>query len=71
MIYSSDVIRTMRSVMMELSLSTGGEYTAFLLVHVKATSQRIFEDPDTYERLKTSLVPREFWKMTILWNQDL
>ena len=69
--YTTDAVRTMRSIIMELSLQSGGEYEVFLLVQVKDTSLPIFQNHDEYERTRRSLVPKEFLNMTILWSEAL
>ena len=69
--YTTDMLRTMRSIIVELSLQSGGEYEAFLLVHVKDNGLPIFDDPNVYEQVKQERVPKEFWNMTVLWNEGL
>ena len=69
--YTSDIIRTMRSVITELALHSGGEYEVFLLVQVKDKNIPIFDDPERYERIKLESVPKEFRNMAILWNEGL
>ena len=71
LVYTSDTLRVMRSVIMELALGSGGEYEAFLLVQVKDETLPIFEDPAVYEQVIKDSVPKEFWNMTILWNTAL
>ena len=69
--YNPDLLRTIRSVITELSLSSGGEYEAFLLVQIKDTSLPIFENDEMYENVKKQRVPKEFWNITILWSEAL
>ena len=69
--YTPDALRTMRSILTELVLGSGGEYEVFLLVQVKKSSIPIFDDSDLYERVKMRLVPKEFWNITVLWNEGL
>ena len=69
--YTTDAIRTMRSVIMELALQSGGEYEAFLLVQVKDTKKPIFEDSKVYEKVVHDSVPKEFRNMTVLWHEGL
>ena len=69
--YTSDTLRVMRSVITELSLGSGGEYQAFLLVQVKDTTIPIFDDQDAYEKILLESVPMEFRNMTVLWNTAL
>ena len=69
--YTSDMLRVMRSVITELVLGSGGEYEAYLLLQVKDDSKPIFTDPTVYERVVHESVPKEFWNITILWNEAL
>ena len=71
LIYTIDMLRVMRSVIMELVLGSGGEYEAFLLVQVKDETVPIFDDPAIYEQVIEDYVPKEFWNITILWNTAL
>ncbi|MCJ1244154.1 hypothetical protein MMC30_001352 [Trapelia coarctata] len=65
--YTSDMLRTMRSVISELALGPDGEYEAFLLVQIKDETTNIFEDPAAYNETLRKVVPKEFWNMTVLW----
>ena len=69
--YTTDSIRTMRSVITELALQSGGEYEAFLLVQVKDTKKPIFDDPKEYENVVHDSVPKEFRNITVLWHEGL
>ena len=69
--FTSDALRNIRSIIMELSLQSGGEYQAFLLVQVKDKATHIFDEPKEYERVKSELVPEEFRNMTVLWSELL
>ncbi|MCJ1398202.1 hypothetical protein MMC11_001399 [Xylographa trunciseda] len=69
--YTSDMLRVMRSVITELSLGSGGEYEAFLLVQVKDVTLPIFDNQTIYDQVVQESVPREFWNMTVLWNTAL
>ena len=69
--FSKDMIRTVRSVIMETSLGSGAEFEAFLLLQVKDTSIPIFEDEAVYRKVVEETVPKEFWSITVLWNEAL
>ena len=69
--YTSDALRMMRAIIMEMSLQSGGEYQAFLLVQVKDKELAIFDDTAVYEKVVHDTVPQEFWNMTVLWNEGL
>ncbi|KAJ5706600.1 hypothetical protein N7488_006401 [Penicillium malachiteum] len=57
-----------RSLTMELSLHSGGEYEVFILCHVKDMTISLDSDPEAIQRLKSQFVPVEFAEMTILFN---
>ncbi|KAL1852072.1 hypothetical protein VTK73DRAFT_9287 [Phialemonium thermophilum] len=67
--YNDNDKQVIRALITELSLRTGGEYEVFLLVHVKQPYD-IFGDEETYRYVVETEVPREFWNITILWNDD-
>jgi hypothetical protein len=69
--YTPNVLRQLRSMIVELSLQSGGEYAVFLLVHVKDATIPIYSDPALYETIKQKNVPREFWDISILWNENM
>ncbi|EGE83151.2 hypothetical protein BDDG_06095 [Blastomyces dermatitidis ATCC 18188] len=65
--YSDNDMQTIRSLISELSLQSGGEYTVILLLHVKDEEIEI-EKADIYQQVVRENVPKEFWDMTVLWN---
>jgi hypothetical protein len=71
MLYTQDMLRMMRSVIMELVLGSGGEYEAYLLVQIKNDPSPIFENDTAYEEAIQKNVPREFWNITVLWSTDI
>ncbi|CAF3445864.1 unnamed protein product [Fusarium graminearum] len=69
--YTENDKQTIRALVSELSLRTGGQYEVFLLVQVKDNNLRIFESEDVYQTVLSQSVPPEFRSMTILWNDDI
>ena len=69
--YTSNDIINLRSIISELSINSGGEYTVHLLVHVKDTSIPIWADKQAYNNHLQKSVPREFWGIATLWNEPL
>ncbi|OJD18195.1 hypothetical protein AJ78_01753 [Emergomyces pasteurianus Ep9510] len=65
--YSDNDMQTIRSLISELSLQSGSEYTVILFLHVKDEEIDI-EDEDVYQQVVEQNVPREFWDMTVLWS---
>lgn len=70
-VYTENDKVTIRAMVSELSLKTGGEYEVFLLVHVKDHSLRIFEDDEVYQSVLQDNIPPEFHGMTVLWNDEV
>ncbi|KOS39974.1 hypothetical protein ACN38_g9172 [Penicillium nordicum] len=67
--YTPEDIMYMRSVISELSLMSGGEYTIHFLVHVKDTNLQIWSDDETYQRVLEDALPEEFRGMGTLWSE--
>ncbi|KAK2804707.1 hypothetical protein FQN50_006547 [Emmonsiellopsis sp. PD_5] len=65
--YSENDIYVIRSLITELSLQSGGEYSVVLLLHVKDESIPIDRE-DVYRETVEKNVPKEFWDITVLWN---
>jgi hypothetical protein len=56
---------------MELSLHSGGEYSVFVLCHVRDKSISLDrENVDAIRRLKAQFVPPEFVDMTIMFDDE-
>ncbi|KKK20224.1 hypothetical protein ARAM_004876 [Aspergillus rambellii] len=67
--YTSEDILYLRSLISELSLLSGGEYTIHFLVHVKDENLQIWADDKTYDRVLRDALPEEFRGMGILWSE--
>lgn len=67
--YTPEDIMYMRSVISELSLMSGGEYTVHFLVHVKDTNLQIWSDDETYQRVLDDALPEEFRGLGTLWSE--
>lgn len=60
----------LRSLIMELSLHSGGEYEIYLLIHVKDGEVPIYSNADTINRLRNH-IPKEFRNMALFFNKKL
>ncbi|PMD44949.1 hypothetical protein L207DRAFT_420311, partial [Hyaloscypha variabilis F] len=60
--------QNIRALISELSLRSGGEYQIYLSVQVKDATLPIWTDPHVYNEVIQKSVPKEFWNMTVLWN---
>jgi hypothetical protein len=69
--YSSNDILTIRAMVNELNLRTGGEYQVFLFVNIKDYDAPIFTDPHAYRRMMIKNVPRELRDIAVLWNEKV
>lgn len=67
--YTNAQILSLRAMINELSLKSGGQYDVHLLVHVKNISIPIWASPEVYQETLRANVPREFWNMTTLWSE--
>lgn len=69
--YDDHQLLTMRAMISELSLKTGGEYDVHLLVQVRDDSIPIWTDKEIYQQTLEDNVPEEFWSITTLWSENL
>jgi hypothetical protein len=68
--YSENDLETIRSLITELSLLSGGEYQVFLFVNIK--NKRIdLDDSEIRQMLLDKHVPQEFHGISILWNEKV
>ncbi len=67
--YSQEDIIYLRSMIAELSLLSGGEYTIHFLVHVKDDNVPIWADKQIYDRVLENSLPEEFRGMGVLWSE--
>ena len=67
--YSVEDITYLRSLIAELSLLSGGEYTVHFLVHVKDDNVPIWAEKQIYDRVLENALPEEFRGMGILWSE--
>ena len=68
--YDEHQIYTMRAMINELALKSGGEYDVHLLVHVKNDSVPIWTEERSYTETLQRNVPKEFWNITTLWSEQ-
>lgn len=69
--YTAHEILTLRSMINELSLKSGGEYDVHLLLHVKDDTVPIWTSKEVYQRTIEENIPPEFWGITTLWSVQL
>lgn len=67
--YTAEDIIYLRSMIVELSLLSGGEYTVHFLVHVRDDNVPIWADRKIYDRVLKNSLPEEFQGMGILWSE--
>lgn len=69
--YTPNDIASLRSLISELSIMSGGEYAVHLLVHVKDPRASIWADKSLYRKTLQDSVPEEFWGIAELWNEAM
>jgi hypothetical protein len=69
--YEPNDLLAMRSMIAELSLHSGAEYTVYLYVHVKDASLPIFTNVTLYDEILRANVPEEFCDIAILWSESV
>ncbi|KAF2753030.1 hypothetical protein EJ05DRAFT_445707 [Pseudovirgaria hyperparasitica] len=67
--YSPWQIMSLRAMISELSIKSGGEYDVHLLVHVKDNNIPIWASDEVYETTLRANVPEEFWGIASLWSE--
>lgn len=70
--YKEIDILNIRSLVTEVALGSGGEYTVVLLVNILDKNKRIHESKENYDAaFKAANIPREFHGITVLWDENL
>ncbi|TKA76543.1 hypothetical protein B0A55_05667 [Friedmanniomyces simplex] len=67
--YKDYQLLSLRAMINELSLKSGGEYDVHFLVHVKNNSIPIWASPRIYQETLEKYDPREFWNISTLWSE--
>ncbi|KAL8956011.1 MAG: hypothetical protein Q9183_006450, partial [Haloplaca sp. 2 TL-2023] len=67
--YKTEDILYLRSLITELSLLSGGEFTVHFLVHVRDDNAPIWADQKIYDRTLENALPAEFRGMGTLWSE--
>lgn len=68
--YTDYQILTIRAMIAELSLRSGGEYDVHFLLHVKDDSLPIWSSEEVYQKTIQDNLPKEFWGMATLWSEQ-
>ncbi|OTA03650.1 hypothetical protein A9Z42_0041330 [Trichoderma parareesei] len=69
-VYTKNDKETIRAMISELSLNSGGEMEVFLLVQVKDNKLNPFDDREVYQDILQKHIPPEFHGITVLWNDQ-
>ena len=69
--WTIDTMQYIRSMIMELSLHSGGEYEVVIMVEVQDDSANIFDNHASYQQTLKKAVPTELRNITILFNRQL
>jgi hypothetical protein len=68
--YSDYQILTLRAMINELAIKSGGEYDVHFLLHVKDDSIPIWGSEEIYQKTIQDNLPKEFWGMATLWSEQ-
>jgi hypothetical protein len=68
--YTDYQILTIRAMINELALKSGGEYDVHFLLHVKDDSIPIWSSEEVYQKTIEENLPKEFWGMVTLWSEQ-
>ncbi|GAB7363172.1 hypothetical protein MBLNU230_g3456t1 [Neophaeotheca triangularis] len=68
--YTGQQMLSLRAMINELALKSGGEYDVHFLVHVKDNSLPIWASQELYDKTLQEHVPREFWNISTLWSEQ-
>lgn len=68
--YGEHQMASLRAMINELALKSGGEYDVHFLCHVKNNSIPIWASEEVYEQTLQENVPKEFWNITTLWSEQ-
>jgi hypothetical protein len=68
--YSDYQLLTIRAMINELALKSGGEYDIHFLLHVKDDSIPIWSSDEVYQQTIRDNLPKEFWGMATLWSEQ-
>lgn len=69
--YKPEDMFNLRSLIVETSLRTGGEYTVVLLVNIRGKESNIFESEESYAKaFEDANIPKEFQSIALLWDES-
>ena len=66
--WTADAVINLRAMISEASLSSGGKYQVFILLHIKDDRLPIFVAEDEPTNVIRANVPPEFHSITVVWN---
>ncbi|EGY21810.1 hypothetical protein VD0002_g1457 [Verticillium dahliae] len=70
--YKKRDMQHIRSLIVEASLRTGGEYVVVLLVHIRSEEFNPWNSPEEYARaFEHAKIPKELQSIAVLWNEPL
>ncbi|WPH03906.1 Hypothetical protein R9X50_00678900 [Acrodontium crateriforme] len=69
--YTENDLQSIRAIITETSLLTGGEYQIFLLAHVNTSHPDIMNNQTAYQETLHHSVPHELRSITVLWNSTM
>ena len=67
--YNQEHIIYLRSLIAELAIGSGAEFSIHFLIHVKDANAQIWADEEMYQRVLNESLPAEFRGMGTLWSE--
>lgn len=67
--YDDEDIFYLRSLIAELALHSGGEYSVHFLIHVRDPSLQIWANDEVYQEVLRAALPEEFHGLGTLWSE--
>ncbi|MCJ1310470.1 hypothetical protein MMC25_004134 [Agyrium rufum] len=69
--YGPEIMAHLRSMLVEAALAASGDYTLFLLVHVRDPERRIHDNATQYQAALDEFVPKELQPIAVLFDGHL
>jgi hypothetical protein len=69
--YSAASMFSLRSIITETALASGGDYVVILLVHIRDKEKGIFDSREKYKAALEEFVPAELRGMVVLFDENL
>ena len=69
--FTPEIVRSLRALISETALYSGGRYSVFILMEIKDSMRPVLHYESEHQAAVNEFVPAEFRDITILWNMHL